>query len=138
MTKSSHSMALALVAALIACPALASGPGTKSKPGEHFDFAKPKTEAEAREALRDHSSEMVIALTKGDPYGIHEESYYLEDATAFLREAGILGATEGLALANVIEAVHLASEDEDLAAIRKHMPDLLSRIDHVLIRPAGS
>ncbi|MAW88906.1 MAG: hypothetical protein CMJ42_20505 [Phyllobacteriaceae bacterium] len=138
MTKSSHSMALALVAALIACPALASGPGAKSKPGEHFDFAKPKTEAEAREALRDHSSEMVIALTKGDPYGIHEESYYLEDATAFLREAGILGATEGLALANVIEAVHLASEDEDLAAIRKHMPDLLSRIDHVLIRPAGS
>ena len=135
MTKSRRSVALALAAALLACPALASGPGAKSKPGEHFDFAKPRSEAEARDALREHSSGMVIAMTKGDPYGVHEESYYLEDATAYLREAGILGEREGLALANVIEAVHLASEDEDLAAIRERMPDLLARIDHVLLKP---
>lgn len=135
MTKSRHSVALAVAAALLACPALASGPGVKSKPGEHFDFAKPKTEMEARDALREHSSEMVVAMSKGDPYGVHEESYYLEDATAFLREAGILGEGEGLALANAIEAVHLASEDEDLTTIRQHMPDLLARIDHVLLKP---
>ena len=130
-----RAVAIAIAATLFAGPALASGPGVKSKPGEHFDFAKPKTGAEAREALRDHSSEMVIALAGGDTYGVHEESYYLEDATAFLREAGMLSETEGLALANVIEAVHLASETEDLDMVRQRMPDLLARIDHVLLKP---
>lgn len=129
-------MALALAAALVALPALASGPGEKMKPGEHFDFAKPKTATEAREALREHSSEMVLAMAAGDPYGVHEESYYLEDATAFLREAGLLADPEGAALADVIEAVHLASEDEDIATVKARMPDLLARVDHVLIGTA--
>jgi hypothetical protein len=113
------------------------GPTHAEERPEHYQVTAPTSVFEAVQTLSKKTIQIQQASRQQDLHRIHKESYHLEAAVEYLQEHDKGDAALLNRIANHIEKIHHASEDNEPAVVSSTIPKLtveVSKLQAAMLR----